>query len=42
METYVITVYVIADEVVRILKFQDDLQSVMTNSEVITFAYDSF
>jgi len=38
METYVITVYVIADEVVRILKIQDDLQSVMTNSEVITFA----
>lgn len=38
METYATTVYVIADEVIRILKIQDDPQSLMSNAEVITFA----
>ncbi len=38
METYVTTVYVIADEIIRILKIQDDPQSKMSTSEVITFA----
>lgn len=38
METYVTTVYVIADEIIRILKIQDDPQSSMSNSEIITFA----
>ena len=38
METYVVMAYVIADEVVRILKIQDDPQSIMSNAEVITFA----
>jgi hypothetical protein len=38
METYVTTVYVIADEIIRILKIQDDPQSIMSNSEIITFA----
>ena len=37
METYATTVYVIADEIIRILKIQDDPQSIMSNSEVITF-----
>ncbi len=30
METYVTTVYVIADEIIRILKIQDDPQSKMS------------
>lgn len=38
METYAITTYVIADEVLRLLHVQDDLQVMMTNAEVITFA----
>ena len=38
METYVTTVYVIADEIIRMLKIQDDPQSSMSNSEIITFA----
>jgi Transposase DDE domain len=38
METYFITVYVITEEVIRILKINDDPQSVMSNAEVITFA----
>lgn len=38
METYAITVYVIADEVIRILEIQDDPQSLMSNAEVIAFA----
>lgn len=38
METYAITVYVITEEVLRILKIQDDAQSTMSNAEVITFA----
>lgn len=38
METYVTTVYVIADEIIRILQIQDDPQSIMSNSEIITFA----
>jgi hypothetical protein len=38
METFIITAYVIADEVIRVLKIQDDLQSKMSNAEIITFA----
>lgn len=38
METYAITVYVITEEVLRILKVNDDHQSIMSNAEIITFA----
>jgi hypothetical protein len=38
METYFITVYVIVEEVIRILKIKDDPQSIMSNAEVMTFA----
>lgn len=38
METYATTVYVIADEIIRILAIQDDPQSLMSNAEIITFA----
>lgn len=38
MEMYATTVYVIADEVLRILNVKDDPQSKMSNAEVITFA----
>jgi len=38
MEMYATIVYVIADEVLRILKVIDDSQSKMSNAEVITFA----
>lgn len=38
MEMYATIVYVIADEVLRILKVIDDPQSKMSNAEVITFA----
>jgi hypothetical protein len=37
METYFITVYVIVEEVIRILKIKDDPQSIMSNAEVMTF-----
>lgn len=38
MEMYTITVYVITEEVLRILNIHDDPQSMMSNAEVITFA----
>ena len=38
MEMYATTVYVIADEVLRILNLKDDNQSRMSNAEIITFA----
>ena len=38
MEIYATTVYVIVDEVLRILNVNDDPQAKMSNSEVITFA----
>ena len=38
MEMYATIVYVIADEVLRILQVIDDPQSKMSNAEVITFA----
>lgn len=38
METYATIVYVISDEILRILEIQDDSQSQMSNAEVITFA----
>jgi len=38
METYITTVYVISDEVLRILSCKDDPQSQMSNAEIITFA----
>ena len=38
METFAITIYVIAEEVLRILQVQDDPQASMSNAEVITFA----
>jgi hypothetical protein len=38
METYFITVYVIVEEVIRIIKIKDNLQSIMSNAEVMTFA----
>jgi len=38
MEMYATTVYVIADEVLRLLNVNDDPQSKMSNAEVITFA----
>ena len=38
MEMYATVVYVIADEVLRILKVNDDPQSKMSNAEIITFA----
>lgn len=38
METYATVVYVITDEVLRLLAVQDDPQSLMSNAEVITFA----
>lgn len=38
METYATTVYVITEEVLRILQVQDNAQAVMTDAEVITFA----
>lgn len=38
METFAIIVYVISDEVLRILGVEDNPQSQMSNAEVITFA----
>ena len=38
METYATIIYVISDEVLRLLKVNDDNQSKMSNAEVITFA----
>ena len=38
MEVYAITVFVICDEVLRILKINDDAQAKMSNAEVMTFA----
>ncbi len=38
MEMYATIVYVITDEVLRILNVIDDPQSKMSNAEVITFA----
>jgi len=38
MEMYAITVYIICDEVLRILKINDDAQAKMSNAEVMTFA----
>lgn len=38
MEMYATVVYVIADEVLRILNINDDPQSRMSNAEIITFA----
>jgi hypothetical protein len=38
MEIYAITTYVIADEVLKLLKLQDDPQAIMSNAEIITFA----
>jgi DDE family transposase len=38
MEMYATIVYVISEEVLRILELEDDSQSKMTNAEVITFA----
>jgi len=38
MEMYATTVFVIADEVLRILNLKDDNQSRMSNAEIITFA----
>jgi hypothetical protein len=38
MEIYAITTYVIAEEVLKLLKFHDDPQVIMSNAEVITFA----
>ncbi len=38
METYATTVYVISEEILRILGIKDDPQSQMSNAEVITFA----
>ena len=38
METYAITVYVLTEEVLRILGNHDDPQSIMSNAEVMTFA----
>ena len=38
MEMYATIVYVITDEVLRILRVIDDTQSKMSNAEVITFA----
>ena len=38
MEMYATIVYVISEEVLRILKVEDDSQSKMTHAEVITFA----
>jgi hypothetical protein len=37
METYAITVYVLTEEVLRILGNHDDPQSIMSNAEVMTF-----
>lgn len=41
MENYSTLIYVIADEVLRILQYVDDPQSKMSNAEVITFAITS-
>lgn len=38
MEIYAITTYIIAEEVLKLLKFHDDPQVIMSNAEVITFA----
>ena len=38
MEMYATVVYVIAEEVLRIFKVNDDPQSRMSNAEIITFA----
>lgn len=38
MEMYATIVYVISDDLMRILKVKDDSQSKMSNAEVITFA----
>jgi hypothetical protein len=37
MEVFAITVYVISHEILRLLEIEDDLQSEMSNAEVITF-----
>lgn len=38
MEIFAITTYIIAEEVTKLLKYQEDYQSIMSNAEVITFA----
>lgn len=38
METYATSIYVISDEVLRLLDFRDDPQSRMSNAEIMTFA----
>lgn len=38
MEIFAITTYIIAEEVLRLLKFQDGRQTIMSHAEVITFA----
>lgn len=38
MDTFATTVYVITEEVLRILNVQDNHQSIMSNAEIITFA----
>ena len=38
METYAITVYVIIEDVLRLLEDHNDPQSVMSNAEIMTFA----
>lgn len=38
MEIFAITTYVITEEVLKLLKFQDDPQKMMSHAEVITFA----
>ncbi len=38
METYAITVFVISEEILRILGVTDNPQSLMSNAEIMTFA----
>ena len=38
MNDYATTIYVISDEILRVLRIDDDSQSQMSNAEVITFA----
>jgi hypothetical protein len=38
METYAITVYIISEKVLNILGIKDDLQSQMSNAEIVTFS----
>ena len=37
LDTQAILIYVICDEVLKILKIKDDPQALMTNAEVMTF-----